>query len=167
MSIKDAILPEFDHEMATTRKLLDRIPDAELGWKPHHKSFSMGELASHIAQIPGWAGAIIDKPLYDLADSGEDAKPKQASSRAQVVGEFDRAVAEARGKIAGKSDAELMAMWSLKRGGTEMFSAPTMVALKSFIINHTIHHRGQLSVYLRLKNVPVPSIYGPSADEGM
>lgn len=167
MSIKDAILPEFDHEMATTRKLLERIPDSELGWKPHHKSFSMGELASHIAQIPGWAGAIVDKPSFDLADSGEDAKPKQAPSRAQAVAEFDRSVAEARAKISAKSDAELMAMWSLKRGGTEMFSAPALVALKSFILNHTIHHRGQLSVYLRLRDVPVPSIYGPSADEGM
>ena len=165
MSIKDSLLPEYDHEMATARKLIERIPDGEMGWKPHQKSMSMGELATHIAEIPSWADAILKVPEFDLSQAGErDAPPP--SSHADLLQRFDKTVAGARALIAGTSDAEFMALWALKNKGQQMFSAPRVVATRSFIFNHAIHHRGQLSVYLRLKNIPVPAIYGPSADEG-
>lgn len=166
MALKDSLLPEFDHEMGVTRKLLDRLPDADLGWKPHQKSFSLGELAAHLAQIPHWSAAILDQPSYDLESGGDDAR--QAPTKgADVVKAFDQSVAAARATLAGKSDGELMAAWTLKKGGQDMFTLPVIAAFKSFIINHSIHHRGQLSVYLRLRDVPLPAIYGPSADEPM
>jgi len=166
VTIKDVLLPEYDHEMATARKLLERIPDGEMGWKPHPRSMSMGELASHLAGIPGWAGAILKTPTFDMADAGEDHGPKAPASRTALLQYFDRTVAEARAAIASTSDAEFMGMWSLKNRGQDVFSAPRVAATRSFIFNHAIHHRGQLSVYLRLKNIPVPAMYGPSADEG-
>lgn len=166
MGIKDTLLPEFDHEMGVTRKLLERLPDTDLGWKPHDKSFSLGELAAHLAQIPRWSAGILDQPSYDLA-SGRDEVRALPTLGAEVVAAFDQAVADARARLVSKGDAELMAPWTLKKHSQEVFTAPALVAFKSFIINHSIHHRGQLSVYLRLKNVPLPSIYGPSADEPM
>ena len=166
MALKDALLPEFDHEMGVTRKLLERVPDADLGWKPHHKSFSLGDLAAHLAQIPHWSAAILDQPSYDIetVESGDRTSPTRG---ADVVAAFDRAVAAARARLSAKSDGELMAPWTLKKGGQDMFTAPALAAFKSFIVNHSIHHRGQLSVYLRLRNVPLPSMYGPTADEPM
>ena len=166
MALKDSLLPEFDHEMGVTRKLLDRLPDADLGWKPHEKSFSLGDLAAHLAQILHWSAAILDQPSYDLESGGDDDR-KTPTKGADVVTAFDRSVAAARAKLAGKSDAELMGAWTLKKGGQDMFTMPAIAAFKGFIINHSIHHRGQLSVYLRLRNVPLPAIYGPSADEPM
>ena len=164
MALKDALLPEFDHEMGVTRKLLERVPDADLGWKPHHKSFSLGDLAAHLAQIPHWSAAILDRPSYDIetVESGDRTSPTRG---ADVVAAFDQAVAAARARLSSKSDGELMAPWTLKKGGQDMFTAPALAAFKSFIVNHSIHHRGQLSVYLRLRNVPLPSMYGPTADE--
>jgi len=166
VALKDALLPEFDHEMGVTRKLLERVPDADLGWKPHDKSFSLGDLAAHLAQIPHWSAAILDQPSYDIetVESGDRTSPTRG---ADVVAAFDRAVAAARARLSAKSDGELMAPWTLKKGGQDMFTAPALAAFKSFIVNHSVHHRGQLSVYLRLRDVPVPSIYGPSADEPM
>ena len=166
MALKDALLPEFDHEMGVTRKLLERLPDADLGWKPHEKSFSLGDLAAHLAQIPHWSAAILDQPSYDLDAPAPDERTS-ATRAAEVVAAFDQSVAAARARLDGKSDGELMAPWTLKKGGQEMFTVPVVGAFKSFIVNHSIHHRGQLSVYLRLRNVPLPSIYGPSADEPM
>jgi uncharacterized damage-inducible protein DinB len=166
VALKDALLPEFDHEMGVTRKLLERLPDADLGWKPHDKSFSLGDLAAHLAQIPHWSDAILDQPSYDIETVESDDRTSPARG-ADVVTAFDQSVAGARAKLAAKSDGELMAPWTLKKGGHDMFTAPAVAAFKSFIINHSIHHRGQLSVYLRLRNVPVPAIYGPSADEPM
>ncbi len=170
MSIKDGLLPEFDHETSLTRRLLERVPEADLAWKPHEKSMTLGQLAWHLADIPHWTGAILDAVSFDLAAEGAAGEasggPKQPGSRAEVLDRFDQHVALARAKIAEKGDAELIAAWSLKRGGRELFTMPRLGALRSFILNHAIHHRGQLSVYLRLRNVPVPAIYGPSADEG-
>ncbi len=170
MSITEGLLPEFDHEMGVTRRLLERVPDAALAWTPHEKSMTLGQLAWHLSDIPHWIGAILDAPSFDLvADvpAGErDAGPKQPASRADVLARFDGVVASGRAKIAQKTDAEWLAPWSLKRGGQEVFTVPRLGALRSFILNHSIHHRGQLSVYLRLRDVPVPAIYGPSADEG-
>jgi uncharacterized damage-inducible protein DinB len=166
VTIKDSLLPEYDHEMGTARKLLERVPDTDLGWKPHQKSMSMGELAMHLAEIPGWAGAILKAPEFDLATLGDDHAPKAPASCTDLLAKFDKAVADARALIAGTGDAEFMALWALKDKGQSVFSAPRIVATRSFIFNHAIHHRGQLSVYLRLRNIPVPAIYGPSADEG-
>jgi uncharacterized damage-inducible protein DinB len=163
MAIKDVLLAEFDHEMATTRRLLDRIPETQLGWKPHEKSMSLAGLATHLANIPNWGGVIMDGPSYDLAN----APPNLAEwgSRAEILAAFDAARATTRNKME-RSDAEYQAHWKLTRDGQEIFTMPRSAAFRTFVLYHLVHHRGQLSVYLRLNNVPVPPIYGPSADEG-
>lgn len=166
MAIVDAILPEFDHEMGTTRRVLERAPEADYGWRPHAKSMSMGQLALHVAEIPGWVSATINESSFDVATGGTDASKAEPSSRSELLATFERNVAAARATIAGKTDAELKAPWSLLRAGQEVFTLPKVAVLRSFLMNHVIHHRGQLSVYLRLRNVAVPAIYGPSADEG-
>lgn len=165
MAIKDALLPEFDHEMGTTRRLLDRAPEAQFGWKPHDRSMTLGGLTSHLANIPTWCSAILGAPVMDLATIPEDARPKPASNRADLLALFDKNVSAAREKLAQVTDAEMMAPWTLRQGDQEIFTLPRVAALRSFVMNHSIHHRGQLSVYLRLNNVPLPSIYGPTADE--
>ena len=163
MALKDAILAEYDHEMAATRKLLERIPDDKLTWKPHDKSRTLGALGVHIAGLPNWGELILDRFSVDLIDvppaSGE------AESRATILARFDEARARTR-KLLDKTDAELAAMWSLKREGQEIFSLPKSAAFRTFVLSHVVHHRGQLSVYLRLNEIPVPALYGPSADEG-
>ena len=164
MTIKDALLPEFDHEMATTRRLLERVPLAEAQWKPHPKSQTLGELAAQIVELPGWVGSIVNSPFADLAASEHGAKPEFKSSD-ELLAAFDRNVAKARAAIESKTDAEMMESWSLKHGEKVLVTMPKVGVLRSFLLNHVIHHRGQLSVYIRLKDVPVPSIYGPSADE--
>ena len=162
MGMIDALLPEFDREMSTTRKVLERVPDERLGWKPHVKSFSLGELASHVAGLPTWAAETLNKSEIDI---GTARPPVALPSTGDVLTAFDANIAAARAALVDKSDAELMAAWALKRNGTTLFSMPKAVVLRSFVLSHLIHHRGQLSVYLRLLDVPVPSIYGPSADE--
>ena len=165
MALKDALLPEFDHEMATTRRLLERVPDAELGWKPHERSMTLGRLAAHIANLPYWCSVTLETTVFELDSLPSDSQRQIADSSVGLVKEFDGKVAAARGKLAAALDAELLMPWTLKKGGQEMFTMPRISALRSFVMNHIIHHRGQLSVYLRLKNVPLPSIYGPTADE--
>jgi uncharacterized damage-inducible protein DinB len=164
MAIRDALLPEFDHEMGTTRRLLERTPEAEFAWKPHDKSFSMGQLAGHIGNIPHWVDAILQNTVFDVESAG-DTRPKAPPTIADLVGQFDKNVAAARAGIAATGDSEMLAPWTFKSGGQVVFTMPRAAALRSFVLNHMIHHRGQLSVYLRLKNVPLPSIYGPTADE--
>ena len=163
MAIKDALLAEYDHEMGTARKLLERLPDDRLAWKPHEKSMSLGQLAGHLGNISNWAGAILNDTSFDIAAMPPDNDRK--ISRADILATFDAATKQARIWL-DKSDTEYMAMWTLKRGAQEMFSMPRLAVFRSFVLNHVIHHRGQLSVYLRLNDIPVPSIYGPSADEG-
>ena len=166
MAIKDALLPEFDHEMGTTRRLFDRAPEQEFGWKPHERSMTLGGLTAHLANLPTWCTAILGASVFDLAAVPEEARPKPSTSRAALLANFDEKVAAARAKLAAATDAEMLAPWTLKQGDHEVFTLPRVAALRSFVMNHSIHHRGQLSVYLRLKNVPLPSIYGPTADEG-
>jgi uncharacterized damage-inducible protein DinB len=166
MPLKDGLLPEFDHEMGTTRRVLERVPEADLTWKPHDKSFSMGQLAGHIANVPHWVEITTDRSAFDVAAAGEDARPKQPESVAAILKAFDDNVKTARARIDAQPDPALFAPWTLKNGDQEVFTMPKIAVLRSFIMNHMIHHRGQLSVYLRLRNVPVPAIYGPSADEG-
>lgn len=165
MAMHDALLAEYDHEMATTRRLLDRVPDGALGWKPHDRSMTLGQLAGHIANIPHWGSAILDCGDFDLAASGPDDRPGTPESVAHVLADFDSKVVKARGSLAAASDADMAAPWSLKKADFVLFTMPRTGALRSFVMNHIIHHRGQLSVYLRLQNVPVPPIYGPTADE--
>lgn len=163
MPIKEALLAEYDREMGTTRKLLERVPDDKLSWRPHEKSMSMAALATHLGHIPRWTDRILSSPWFDLASAPQPPEPRE--SRAQILHAFDEATRSARGLL-DRSDAEYASRWTLKRGGQEMFSMPRIAALRSFVLSHVIHHRGQLSVYLRLNDIPVPPIYGPSADEG-
>ncbi len=166
MAISEAVLPEFDHEMATTRRVLERVADDKLGWKPHEKSMSMGELATHLINIPRWTGMTINADSFDVNPPGEEPyKEPVITSRQQGLELFDKNVAEARAAIAGASDEVMMQPWTLLSGGQSLFTMPKAVVLRSFILNHNVHHRGQMSVYLRLNDIPVPSIYGPSADE--
>ena len=162
MPIVDALLPEFDHEMTTTRKVLERVPEDKFGWKPHAKSFSLGALATHVATLPTWGEETLKRLDIDIAGGQPPAAP---ASKAELMATFDKNAAAMRSALTGKSDAELLAMWTLRRGGKTIFSMPKTAVLRSFVLSHLIHHRGQLSVYLRLLDVPVPSIYGPSADE--
>jgi len=165
MAITDALLPEFDHEMATTRRLLDRVPEARFSWKPHDKSMTLGQLAGHLANIPFWCSATLDAPVLDLDQLPADPRPKTPASRAALVEEFDKKVSAARSRLAQTTDPELLVPWTLKKGDQELFTMPRIAAIRSFVMNHSIHHRGQLSVYLRLNDVPIPPIYGPTADE--
>lgn len=162
MPLVDALLPEFDREMTTTRTVLERVPEDKFEWKPHVKSFSLGVLATHVATLPTWGAETLNRIEIDVSGS---QVPTALPSKADLLAAFDQNVATARAALVGKTDAELMATWSLKRGGKTLFSMPKSVVLRSFVLSHLIHHRGQLTVYLRLLDVPVPSVYGPSADE--
>jgi uncharacterized damage-inducible protein DinB len=162
MALADTLLPEFDHEMGATRKVLERVRDDKHEWKPHPKSFSLGALATHVANLPTWGTETLTKSEIDV--SGNPTVSALAST-ADILAAFDRNVAAARGALAGKTDAELAAMWSLRRNGKTLFSMPKSAVWRSFVVSHLIHHRAQLTVYLRLLDVPIPSIYGPSADE--
>jgi uncharacterized damage-inducible protein DinB len=162
MPIVDALLPEFDHEMATTRKLLERVPEDKFEWKPHVKSMSLGALATHVATIPMWGEVTLTKPEIDL---GGSALGDMAKSRTELLATFDKNVTATRAALVGKSDPEFMAPWTLKSSGHTVFSMPKAAVWRSFVMNHVIHHRAQLSVYLRMHDVPLPSMYGPSADE--
>jgi uncharacterized damage-inducible protein DinB len=166
MALKDVLLSEFDHEIAVTRRLLERLPDAALSWRPHARSMSLGGLATHLAQIPHWGTSILEHEGYDLVHDAT-SRAAEKGSRAEVLDAFDRHTTEVRRTLVNRSDAELMAPWTLTRGGQLLMSMPRLGALRRFLLNHLIHHRGQLSVYLRLQNVPLPPIYGATADEGM
>lgn len=166
MGLSDSLLPEFDNEMVGTRKTLERVPDDKSDWKPHPKSMAMGGLATHLSNIPTWANHTIDQDSLDLAPGGTPLPTTElAKSNAELLATFDANVAKARAAIAGASDAELFKPWSLLSNGHTILTLPKIAVLRGFVMNHLIHHRAQLGVYLRLNDIPVPSIYGPSADE--
>jgi len=166
MAIREAMLPEFEQEMATTRKVLERIPADKLDWQPHNKSWPMGDLATHLCNLPEWVGITLKQDSFDLAPpGGEPPRAKPVESHAEILTRFDQAVTAARALLAEAGDEQLRQPWTLLRGGQALFTLPRVAVLRGFVLNHMIHHRGQLSVYLRLNDVPVPSIYGPSADE--
>jgi uncharacterized damage-inducible protein DinB len=162
MSIVDSLLPEFDHEMTTTRRLLERVPEDRLDWKPHAKSTTLGGLATHLATLPVWGAMTVNQTELELAGTPPTEPLK---SRAELLARFDANVAATRTALAGKSDAEMMVPWTLKRAGQSIFTMPRIGIWRSFVMSHVIHHRGQLSVYLRMQEVALPSISGPSADE--
>jgi uncharacterized damage-inducible protein DinB len=165
MSISASLLPEFDQEMANTRKVLERVPDDKFDWKPHEKSGTLGWLANHLANIPTWTGLTINQDSLDLAPP--DGGSVTWKSRQELLDYFDKSVAAARDAIAGASDQELFKPWTLLKGGVTLMTLPKIAVLRGFVMSHIIHHRGQFTVYLRLNDIPVPSIYGPSADEGV
>ena len=162
MAIRDAFLAEFDNETVGTRKTLERVPEAKFEWRPHAKSYTMGHLASHIANVPTWIGYALQKDSLDLTPA---AKTPQAKTTKELLASFDTNVAEARAALSKASDEEMHKNWSLMGGGQVYFTMPKIAVLRTFVFNHLVHHRAQLGVYLRLNDIPVPSLYGPSADE--
>jgi uncharacterized damage-inducible protein DinB len=167
MALNEAMLLEFDREMANTRKILERVPDDKLDWKPHVKSMTMRQLALHLALFPGWAVETFEKDSVDVAPPGAPPyQPPVVNSRKEILEIFDRDLPKARAALAKASDADLSKVWTLLRAGKTIFSLPRSGVLRSMVMNHMIHHRAQLGVYLRLNDIPLPAIYGPSADEG-
>lgn len=167
MSISASLLPELDQEMAGTRKTLERIPADKFDFRPHPKSFNMISLATHIANMVGWGRDTMTSESFDFAPvGGEPYKEEPASSVAELLEKFDKNLAEFREALAQASDADFMVNWSLLAGGNVVFSMPRIACIRGMILNHLIHHRAQLTVYLRMNDVPVPGLYGPSADEG-
>jgi len=162
MKLTEFYLNELEREVERSRRALEQVPAGKYQWKPHDKSMSLGGLATHLTNLPFWGITILTENSYDLAAGPPHATVKD--SRSEILTAFDDAIRRTRGLL-DKTDAEYLGMWSLKRSGQEMFSLPRVSAFRSFVMNHSIHHRGQLSVYLRLNDVPVPPIYGPTADE--
>ena len=165
MSIAESILPEYDHETATTRALLERVPADKAEWKPHPKSMSLGQLAMHIANLPNWAFITLERKEFDTnpPDGTRVSGPSFESLR-HLLDTYDANVSAARALLVRTTDGEFMVQWTLKNAGKALFSMPRVAVLRSFVLNHAVHHRGQLSVYLRLLDVPIPNIYGPTAD---
>jgi uncharacterized damage-inducible protein DinB len=164
MSIAQSLLPEFDQEVANTRKTLERVPDDKFSYRPDPKSMSMGRLAAHVAEMLGWPSMIMNMDSLDLSGNFTPFSP---SNRSELLAGFDKNVKEARAAIAAASDAAFMQPWSLKMGEQVIFTMPRAAVMRSMVMNHVIHHRAQLTVYFRLNGVPVPGLYGPSADEPM
>ena len=165
MAIAESLLPEFDHETATTRTLLERVPADKAEWKPHIKSMSIGQLAMHIANLPQWASITLERRDFDTnPPGGAPATSRVFESTRHLLEVYDANVSAARALLVRTTDGEFMVQWTLKNGGKNMFSMPRIAVFRSFVLNHAVHHRGQLSVYLRLLDVPIPNIYGPTAD---
>ncbi len=164
MPMNQALLPEFDHEMENTRKTLERVPLQNANWKPHEKSPTMIWLASHVANIPTWGQITMQSESLDLSNPPFE-KPKTPESTAELIAFFEKNRDAARAAIVAAADDDFMKPWTLKNGSHTIFTMPRVAVLRSFVMNHMIHHRAQLIVYLRLNNVPVPGLYGPSADE--
>jgi uncharacterized damage-inducible protein DinB len=162
MPIADMLISELEREAQTTRRVLERVPDDKLTWKPHTKSMSLGRLAQHVATIPG---SVSGMARLDSFDVEKFAEPPQLESTAAIVAAFDENLAQAKANLAATGDAAMMQNWSFKMGGNPIMTVPRIGVYRSILLNHLYHHRGQLTVYLRLLDVPVPSIYGPSADE--
>jgi len=160
MSFVETLLPEFDQEMATTRRVLERVPSDKGEWKPHPKSFALGHLAQLVARMPGWQVSAVTEQTLDLASA-----PRYSMQPTEELLEvFDENVRAARAALAATNDAALAESWSLTMGAQTLFTTTRANVVRQNI-NHLVHHRGQLTVYLRLLDVPVPSIYGPTADE--
>lgn len=166
MSIAQMLLPEWDLEMATTRRVLERVPDERGEWKPHPKSFPMAHLAQLVARMPGWATMMMRQTEIDIAPvDGKGAQPYSIEKTATLLAEFDRNAAEGRAAIAAGTDEDFAVQWTLKARGEAVDTNSRYLMLRTSMLNHLVHHRAQLGVYLRLVDQPVPSMYGPTADE--
>lgn len=166
MSYAETILPEFDGEMANTRLVLERIPEDKLDWRAHPKSNTIGWNANHLAEIPGWVEGTLTRPSWDIAPAeGEHYQSPRLTARQAILDLFDKNVASARKAIENASDEEMAEEWSLLRGGQVLFTLPRSAVIRNFVLNHLIHHRAILCVYLRLNDLPVPGMYGPSGDQ--
>jgi|SRR5579871_3710068 len=159
----DPILGEFQQEAATTRRVLERVPQDKLGWRPHAKSMSLGQLANHIAMIPGSLSKIAQLEAFDIGSA--KFSPPEAQSTQEILSTLDESVKSASAYFAGVSDADAIATWKFVNGDKTLLAMPRAAMIRGILLNHWYHHRGQLSVYLRLLDVPVPAIYGRSADE--
>jgi uncharacterized damage-inducible protein DinB len=166
MKISESLLPEFDQEMANTRKVLERVPEGKDDWKPHAKSSTLSALAAHIANMPDWAGLTMQSDSFDYAPPRAPPyeTPKFGSNKA-LLAAFDKSVAEARSALAAADDSKMLGPWTLMAGGKALMTMPRVAVIRTFVMNHTIHHRAQLGVYLRLNDIPLPQLYGPTADE--
>ncbi|HVS19949.1 MAG TPA: DinB family protein [Planctomycetota bacterium] len=166
MTIAQSILPEYDQEIAATRRVLERVPAEHVAWKPHERSWSLGELSLHVANLLSWMRITLESDELDLAPPGGPGFQRVAfESPAATLAHFERHAAEGRAALAAAGDSDLARPWSLKLGGKVKFTMPRSACVRMFVLNHLIHHRGQLTVYLRQCDVPLPSIYGPTADE--
>jgi len=166
MPIAAALLPEVDQELANTRKCLERVPSDKFNFKPPPKSFDLGSLAVHIATVPEWGVTTLNTETFDYQPPGaEPYKPPVAKDTAELLAMFDKGAKEFRAALAAADDAALSKNWQFLGGGTPIFTMPRVAVIRGMILNHMIHHRGQLTVYLRLNDIPVPATYGPTADE--
>ena len=162
MSIAHTLIMELEQEAKTTRRVLERVPDDKLTWKPHTKSMTLRQLAQHVATIPGFISGMALPDSYDIEKFSE---PPELESTAAILAAFEESVAQAKTNLGATDDAAMMKNWSFNRGGKPIMTIPRIGVYRAILFNHLYHHRGQLTVYLRLLDVPVPSIYGPSADE--
>lgn len=162
MALIDGMLQELEQETQTTRRVLARVPDHQLAWRPHEKARTLGELALHVATVPGGVAELVASPSPAQAPRFADPSPKSVS---ELIPALDQSIAKAKAVLGGMDDATLMTTWRLMQGDRELLAAPRVTMLRSVMLNHWYHHRGQLTVYLRELGVPIPSIYGPSADE--
>jgi uncharacterized damage-inducible protein DinB len=166
-NISQSLLPEFDMEFANTRKTLERVPEGNPDFRPHPKSMTLSRLAGHLVEIPMWALMTLGQDEFDMRPSGGAAYPAYVmASRKEALEKFDADVEKARAALASTSDEAMMGTWTLKNEGQTVMAIPRVAVMRSFVMNHMVHHRAQLGVYLRMNEVAVPSIYGPSADEG-
>jgi len=162
MPLIDGLLQELEQEASTTRRVLERVPNAKLTWKPHPKARTLGELALHVAMVPGAVAEFVSQPSPVQAPQFADPTPKSAS---ELVPTLDESIVKAKRLLGKMDDATILGTWRMMQGEKELLAIPRIAMLRSIMLNHWYHHRGQLSVYLRELDVPVPSIYGPSADE--
>ena len=166
MTIGQTLLAEFDEEMKNTRRVLERCPDERWNWKPHEKSGTLGWLAGHVATMVGWLPMTINTQEFDYAPvGGPGFEPPKIGNRKELLAEFDKNTAESHAALSTVSDAEMIKTWKLLAGGQEIFTMPRIACIRGFVLNHLIHHRAQLTVYMRLNDIPLPGLYGPSADE--
>jgi uncharacterized damage-inducible protein DinB len=165
MGMGEPLAAELKQEAATTRRLLERVPEDKFSWKPHEKSMTLGRLAGHIAELPAILGAALKADEIDFAAG--NYKPLAATSVAELLAEFDKNISEGAELLKGSADERMFDTWRMRNGEKVIFELPRVAVVRGVVMNHIIHHRGQLAVYLRLLDVPLPSIYGPTADEPM
>jgi uncharacterized damage-inducible protein DinB len=165
MPLAEVLLPEFDDEMAATRRLLACVPDGKAAWQPHEKSMTLGRLATHVAELAGRAPEILTRDEWDPRPAGGEYRPRVLDTQAQLLELFDQGAQASRRALAASSDADFAGTWVMKRGGQAVYSGSRFNAYRRIALNHLVHHRAQLGVFLRLNGVPIPGMYGPSADD--